>query len=62
MVALVRSVVGVATEEASVVDEGGGGAERRWKVVRPYPLLPQTSTVMFGGGYGRNHLDVTTGV
>ena len=30
--------------------------------VRPYPLLPQTSTVMFGGVWGRNHLDETAGV
>ena len=49
-----------SAEEATAADgEVLEEANDRWEVVRPYPLLPQTPTVVFGGSMAisppRNH-------
>ena len=58
----------VAAEEATAVDEGGGGGDGggcRMRAVgggAPIALAAPNIHCDVGGGYGRNHLDATTGV
>ena len=54
-----------AEGEVVELEEANGGG--RGAPIAPYPLLPQTSTVMFGGGMGpqpprRNHRCLETPV